>query len=152
MNYFVNLSRREQLLVITAGVLFAVFALWQFALSPVMTGKAQAESAHAHALRDMDIVSRAAPLIGQTGVSKARADFDRAAAITQAGQAGLSITRVQPTPDGDIKIWFDESLSTDIYSFLSRLTRDYAVSIERADIKRKDGGFVSAQITLRSTS
>lgn len=151
MSYFLNLSRREQVLIITAVLLCAAFALWQFALAPVIKGKTQAQSAHAQALRDMDIVRRAAPLISQVDTSNARAEFDRTVAITEAGRAGLSLSRVQPTPNGDVQIWFDDCASTTLYAFLANLTRDYAVNIERADIKRKDGGVVSAQITLRST-
>lgn len=152
MNMISNLSRREQVLVIMATLLACFFIVLQFAVMPVMKGKTAAKAAHAQALRDMDIVRRAVPALDLNTQSKARRTFQRDSVLTAAREAGLSISRLQPGPDGDVQIWFDDAQACGIYSMLSALTRDYAVDIRRADIQRQDGGAVSAQVTLRATS
>ena len=152
MNMFLNLSRREQVLVIAAAILASLFIILQFAVMPVVKGKAAAKAAHADALRDMDIVRRAVPVLGSHTPSKARQTFQRDSVIAAAREAGLSISRLQPGPDGDVQIWFDDTQASGVYGMLSALTREYAVVIRRADIKRQDGGRVSAQVTLRAIS
>ena len=151
MNMISNLSRREQALVITAGLLASLFILLQFFVMPVVKGKTAAKAAHAVALRDMDIVRRAVSVLDLNTQSKARRTFQRDSVLTAAREAGLSISRLQPGADGDVQIWFDDAQAGGIYSMLSALIRDYAVDIRRADIQRQDGGAVSAQVTLRAT-
>lgn len=150
MNVLSHLSRREQVLVVCAAILVGVLIILQFAVMPVIKGKSDSKIAHATAIRDMDIVRRSVPRAGGSTQSKPRQNFDRDSVINAARGFGLSISRMQPGSDGDLQFWFDDAQASGVYQLLSGLTAEYAVVIQRADIKRREGGTVSAHVTLRA--
>lgn len=149
MNWLSNLSHRERLLIFVLAGLAAAFAFWQLALSPMVSAHNAARADQERALSERDIVRRAVPMLGQnTGTAKNR--FDRSALISAAQSRGLAISRLQSSGDGPVQIWFDDARAADVFALLQTLDRDYAVIITRADFTRREGGFISAQITLSS--
>ena len=147
MSFLENRTGRERGLIYAALVLFALFAVWQFGIKPVLDGGARAEQAYASAKRDMDIVRRGLPKMAESQIS-GRAAFDRAAAIDAANRLQLDIARTQPASDGGLQIWFENAQSAAVYRFMTDLTANHNVSIQRVQMTRRDSGFISAQVTL----
>lgn len=148
MSTLSNLSSRERNLIGLAGGLFALFAVWQFGIKPILDDRERAAQAQSSALRDMDIVRRGLPKIAGSQQVGARAAFDRAAAIGAANRLNLDIARTQPAPDGGLQIWFENAQSAEIYRFVTELSASHDVGIRRVQITARKTGTVSAQVTL----
>ena len=150
MAYFKSRTPREQGLIAGMLILAALFALWLFVFKPVFTMKDSAERAQAAALRDYDIVRKGAPMIAaKSGAASGNAAFDRSVIVTLAAEQSLPISRLQSEPDGALKIWFEGVDAARVFTLLSNLTAGYAAQIEGVQISRREGGTVSAQLTLR---
>lgn len=147
MSFLEGRTGRERGLIYAALAIFALFAVWQFGLKPVLDGSKHAEQAYASAARDMDIVRRGLPKMTGSQTS-GRVAFDRAAAIGTANRLQLDIARTQPGPDGGLQIWFENAQSAAVYRFMTDLTASHNVSIQRVQMTSRDSGFISAQVTL----
>lgn len=132
-------------------ILGGLFLLWQFIVSPIFEGRSNAQAERAAAVRDLNIVARAAPALGQA-VATDKAAFDRSVIIARSREAGLAISRMQPGRDGALQIWFDEASAQALMSMLNDVYATYNVTIPAADITRRDNGRVSAQIILKAQS
>lgn len=150
MRIMENRTQRERWLVYVAAVLCAFFALWQFGIKPVIDGGAQAREAYASAERDMDIVRNGLPKLS-AGQDTSRAAFNRNAAVQAAGRLSLNIARTQPAGDGGVQIWFENAQSASVYRFLSDMSSGYKISISRVQMTAREGGVMSAQVTLAPT-
>ncbi len=150
MAYVKSRTPREQVLIAVMAGLLALFALWFVVLKPVLTMKADAQRAQAAALRDYDIVRKGAPMIAaKSGSTAGSAAFDRSVIVALAAEQSLPISRLQSEPGGALKVWFEDVDSAQVFAFLSNLTAGYAAQIEGVQISRREGGTVSAQLTLR---
>lgn len=150
MNFLTRLSARERNLVYGALALLALFAVWQFAVKPVLNAKQEAQRLQNAALRNQAIVANGIGVItpGGAQMSASKAAFDRSAIIDTARGLGLPISRIQPQGGNSIRVWFDNAPSGAVYEFVAAITQSHNVSVSRAQIQRRDGGFVSAQISL----
>lgn len=147
MTFMENRTQRERQLVYFAVMLCAVFAVWQFAIKPVLDGRAQAQKVYSSAERDMDIVRTGLPKLS-SGQDTGRVDFDRNVAVQIAGRLQLNIARTQPAGEGGVQIWFENAQSGTVYQFLSEISSGYKVKISRVQMTGRDGGVMSAQVTL----
>ena len=147
MSFFTDRSSREQLLLAVAALLMVLMAGWMFIIRPMGQAYAAAVQAQSKAVRDFDLVQRGLSYLTQTRTD--RQPFDRNALIATAREVNISISRVQPENDGDLKVWFEDSTSDQVYTFLNRLTGSYNAAIELVQMNRRPGGQISAQITLR---
>jgi len=153
MTYWNNLSGRERLLLGSALGLILILAIVFLLIRPVLSSKDSAERAQSNALRDLQTVQQGLPsLTGQAGVKTGTQPFNRNAVIQNVNRSGLELTRVQPESDGALKIWFEEAPAPQILKFLSDMQSAYAVKISDVQLTRKDGGTVSATITLKPVS
>ena len=152
MNYFKSRSPREQVLILVMLGLILIFAIWQFAVTPVLTVKSNAQNNQAKAQRDLSIVQNGLPklTLAKGAPNNAAKPFNRRAVIDTARQVNIAISRVQPESNAALKVWFEDTSSQTLYSFLTTLSREYHVDISRVNINRRDNGVVSAQITLVS--
>lgn len=148
MRFWQNLDARERMLVSLLGVIAAVFLIWLLAARPLAAAKAQAERGQIAAMNEYRIVSSGAPRLGSGGSSAALAAFDRSALVTAARTSQLPISRVQPGSNGELRVWFEDVPSANVFNLLSRIASEYDVTVTRAQINRRDGGAVSAQFTF----
>ena len=150
MNYWKSLDDRERLLLMIAGALVFVLALWFLAFRPVMKAKAAAQTTQSMALRDLEIVQTNLPkLSGAQSAKTGSKPFNRNAVVNIAKSHKLAISRVQPENDGSLKVWFDDANTAQILKFMNVMTRDYAAAISIAQITRKNNGKVSTTLTFR---
>ncbi len=150
MSFLADRSPRERILIYVMLGLAAFVLGWMLIIRPLTNMHNSAVQNQDRAVRDYQIVQQGLPFLNQV-----RADlqpFDRNAVISTARQVDIPITRVQPENDGDLKIWFEDSSSDKIYSFLQALTGSYNAQIAQVQMSRRPGERVSAQITLRPHS
>ncbi len=147
MNWLMTRTPRERWLVLIMGSMLIIFIGWQFAIKPVLDMRANSRTAQAAAIRDYDIVRIGLPkLRPQSATNKAA--FNSGAVNQIARQVGVDVTRMQPGAEGALQVWFEDTSAPKFYGFLSQLTAKYNVTIDRAQITRRDDGLVSSQITL----
>lgn len=149
MNFLTDRSPREQALIAIAGGLIFFFLVWQFLVSPILKMGPSAEQTRAMAINDYQIVAKGLPST-QTNATR-KLPFSRNTLIQEAQAVGIKISRVQPQGQGAIKVWFEDVVATDIFTFLSDMTGRYNTSITNAQVNRRDGGTISAQFTLSLT-
>lgn len=150
MAWFTERNPRERALIAVAGLLVALFLSWQFVVKPVMEAHEKAERAQTTALRDFGIVQSGVSQIS-TADNSNKQPFNRAAVIQVANLSGVTISRVQPGQDQALQVWFEDAQIGNVYNFLTQISGQYASRVGRVQISRRDGGVVSAQITLYPT-
>src|SRR5690606_3447696 len=119
---------REQVLIAGLAALMFLFAVYQFVLKPVSDYKAAASVSYETAAAFLAAVeSSAYEIRAMGGADKPSADGDaqtmRANISATARELGLSITRLQPVPDGQLDIWFDGVGSGDLFNWVNVLNQ-----------------------------
>jgi type II secretory pathway component PulM len=147
MKMLETLSPRERMLIYIGGALAITFAIWQFGINPVLSGKANAETKSIAAKRDLDIVTSGLSRLGAVSATPKLA-FESPLIISAAQSQGLVISRTQPERDGATALWFTDANSADIYRFLDTISKTYQVDISRVQMTRSVSGKVDAQVTL----
>lgn len=150
-DWFNDRTSRERGLLLAASLLVVLLLAWQFMVKPVMEANQRAERAQTTALRDFGIVQSGVVHLSPAGQS-GKQPFDRGVVIQVAHQTGVSISRVQPGQNEALQIWFEDAQVTNVYMFLTQISEQYGTRIGRVQISRRDGGVVSAQITLHPVS
>ena len=147
MMWFEKLAPRERVLIAIAAGLFAVFAIWQFLVSPILSGTSAAERQLNAAKRDHTIVSNGLPkMTAQNNINKAK--LNQSGIIETARKTNVAISRVQPESDGKLQVWLEDSPAQNVYSFLSELDRGYSAVTIKAQMTRREGGTIAAQFTF----
>ncbi len=147
-SFLERFNARERGLILVAGGLIVLFALWQFILAPSLSWASGAQENHDRAQRDHRLISQGVTQLTQGGGATNKTAFNRAAVIKVANQTGVTLSRVEPGRNGALRIWLDDSRSANVYSFLVALDKRYKVDITRAQMTRREGNFVAAQFTF----
>jgi len=143
---------REQLLLAGLAALIAGLALWYGVLNPALSWRAEARRGHDAAVADYETLL--------SGVARYRAlasDARTAGGGTplrtlvgaSATARDLPISRVQPLDEGGLGVWFDAAPADSLMAWLSDLSREEGVVVERASFDREGDSVVRAQITVR---
>ncbi|NNE58598.1 MAG: hypothetical protein HKN36_10860 [Hellea sp.] len=152
MNYWNNLVPRERLLLVSAGTLILVAALFFFAIRPVMKAKASGAVAQVSALQDYEnLRANIAGLSGKSATNIGTKPLTRNAVIQGVDKRKLELSRIQPETGGAFKIWFDQASSKQVFGFISDITGDHAAIVSAVQLSRKKDGTVSATLTFRPT-
>ncbi len=140
-------NARERGLILLAGALIALFALWQFVISPSLSWAHSAQENHLRAQRDHTLISQGVARLNPTD-APSKSAFNRAAVIEIANQTGVTLSRVEPGRNDALRIWLDDSRAANVYSFLTALDKHYKVDITHAQMTRREGNLVAAQFTF----
>ncbi len=141
-------NARERGLILVAGGLIVLFALWQFVIAPSVSWAHSAQENQARAERDHRLISQAVAQLNHGSGATNKAVFNRAAVIQIANQTGVTLSRVEPGRDQALRIWLDDSRSASVYSFLIALDKQYKVDITHAQMTRRGGNLVTAQFSF----
>ena len=153
MDKFNELTPREKLMVIIMGVLIILFVAWQFILSPLLNYHGDALNQQVKAQKDRAYIERNISRLGQSSAAGEKIDFSREALLRLSRDAGIErLNRIQPQPNGDLKIWIDDVTGPVLFQFLTRVERTHRTNITNTQITRKDTDFVSAQISFSMPS
>lgn len=149
MERFNGLTPREKIMVIVMMALIAVFILWSFIFAPLGRFHAGAQQAQIKAQNDRVFIENNIGRIGKGAGLQGSEPFSRTALLEMSRQAGIErFSRIQPQPNGDIKVWIDDVPTPRLYSFMQKIEAQYATRVTGAQISRQDGGVVSAQISF----
>lgn len=146
---FEALSPREQIMVGIMIVLIGIFIIWQFIFAPINRYHNTAEQSLERAQKQRVYVQQNISRLGASQQDAGEQPFSRTVLVTLSREAGIDrLNRIQPQPNGDLKVWIDNVSSLDLYRFLQGAERQYATRITNAQITRNDSDLVSAQISF----
>lgn len=148
MNYWNNLDARERLLLLVAGALIVVLAIFFLGVRPVLSAKTKAETAQSTALRDLEILQTNLPKLSGASAVAGTQPLDRNSVIQSVQINNLELSRIQPENNGALKLWFDEATTPQLYKFISDVTGTYAATVSSVQITRKNNGKVGATLTF----
>lgn len=150
MDKFDALSLREKVLVGVMMSLIILFILLQFIILPLTRFNSQAGDAQLKAQKERSYVEQNISRLQAGGnSSKARQPFSRASLVSSSRTAGIErLNRIQPQPNGDLKLWLDDLPAQTLYSFLRSVEQTYSTRVTGAQITRRPGDVVSAQISF----
>ena len=149
MERFHDLSSREKIMLIIMAVLIVLYITWQLLISPLNQFHNRAEQAQLKAQKDRAFVEQNITRLGGSVTAKGEEDFSRNGLVSASRAAGIErLSRIQPQPNGDLKVWMDNVSGPQLFSFLQRVEQEYATRVTGAQISRQDGTVVSAQISF----
>jgi general secretion pathway protein M len=141
---------RERKLLLGLASVVGGFALYQFILQPALHYRRDAERSYREALSTLDDVERAARELQQSSGSGQKPSAPARVLVNEtAAELGLSITRLQPSDNGLLDVWFDEASPPLLFSWMARLYERHHVPVMRVSIQRGNNETVRAQITLQ---
>jgi len=147
INALQDRTPRERTLIYGLIGLSVFFVIWMLLIGPLMSAKTIAQSQQAGAFRDLQVVRSGAAIL-QPVSSAPQQKLDQTLLVQKTREAGVNLSRLQPDPNGALRIWSEAIESAKLYSFLQTLTQSYAVNITRIQIDRRDDGLVDVQMTL----
>lgn len=151
-------TAREQSLLMAGSALALVLAAWVFALSPVLSWRAEAKREYAASVAEHAEMG--------AGLARWRALSEREAADGGGGEAagedqalrtlvaraaregGIPVTRVLPDEQGRLNVWIDPAPAPDLMAWLDDLSRTEGVRASRISLDRGEAGTVRAQLLL----
>ncbi len=152
MDKFDSLTLREKVMVIVMCALIVLFILWQFIFTPLRQFHNAAEQAQTRAQNDRAYIEKNISLINLAAAPKGREPFSRRELLEMTRRVGIErVSRIQPQPNGDIKVWIDDVLSEQIFSLVQNIDAQYATRVTGAQISRQEGGLISAQMSFAVT-
>lgn len=154
--WWTSLADRERLLISIAGVLTALVLIWQFALVPTMTARAEARANLEEADRDLSRIQETymrKRALGAAAPANARPTSasieDFKAAITgSAGDIGLSIARLQGDNDTSVRLVFENADPRLIFLWLEDVQAKHGGQVMRFNMEQAGGGLVRVNVDL----
>lgn len=152
---WVERTAREQVLLAGLALVLAVVLGWYAVLSPALSWRDEARSAHAREVARYEAfiagLSRYRALSAGAQARQAREPLRTV--IGRTAQArGLAISRVQPLDDGGLGVWLDTVGADPLIAWLDALERQEGVRIDRVSLDREADGVVRAQLLLSGAS
>lgn len=133
--------------------LIILFILWQFILAPLRSYHSAAEQSQIKAQNDLAFLEQNIGRLNNKATPKGSAPFSRMVLINMTRDAGIDrVSRIQPQPNGDIKVWIDDALTPQIFTLLKNIEAQYATRVTGAHMTRQDNGFISAQISFSAAA
>lgn len=149
MDRFDALSLREKIMVLIMMVLVVIFIIWQFILAPLGQYYHQAQRDQVKSQKDRVFVEQNISALGASAPVSGREAFSRTALVSASRAVGIErLSRIQPQPNGDLKVWMDNVSGPQLFKFLENVEQTYATSVTGAQVTRQDGAVVSAQISF----
>lgn len=145
-DYWQSLTDREQLLVGIGGVVLALTLVYFLVARPLVSYRADSERAYLAALGTFETVQlRAAELAAIEDTSSTTAGETggvslRVAASTAARQAGVTISRLQPSEDGTLTIWAEGVQSAQFYRWLQILAGERGIGPSNVLLQKATNG------------
>ncbi len=151
--YWQSLTDREQLLLSVGGIVLAFTLVYFLVARPLVAYRAESERAYQAALSTFETVQLRAAQLAATEAQasdpdKANSDVSlRVAVSVAARQAGVTISRLQPSEDGTLTIWADGVQSQQFYRWLQILADNRGVGPSNVLLqKSSDGETLRAQV------
>ena len=149
-------SPREQLLLLAAGATLIVFALYWFALQPVMTSLADTRARVDGNARSIEYMREAAgeAIVLQAAGGGSGGPVDTrtsplAALDNTFRQMGLGQpTRIEPVGQDGARVQFSDVEADTLIRALGEVERRYGLRIAQLNLTRRQRGLVSARVSV----
>ena len=140
---------RERLLLLIAGALTIAFVLFQFIWTPAQDFRSRAERGLATASSDLELVRQStAVAIDQSRPETLNTPL-QSVVTDMATVYGLTISRIEPSQNDALTLWFEAVAPTAIYAWLVDLENSHGVKVQKASIRlTQDGLNVSANVNV----
>lgn len=152
--WFNNLPRREQVLLIVAAVLIALFVIVNGVYKPILDKKQRLENANAAMAKDIAWANQTGDEIRQLRGQSNAPRGGRMSLSQMADQAAerhqLRVARFQPSGNSEAQIWLEKVEYNKVLAWLDQLESDYGLTIKAAAINSANvSGFVTARIRIK---
>ncbi len=152
-NWFHALSRREKTLVGILAILLALTLIFYVVVMPFISALDQAEKRYEQSVsRQISVEQKVALLNAPT---EDRKFYDAGAPdvlVSQsAGEAGFSVSRVDPQTDGRVNIIISSAKSTALFGWLAKLETRGLIA-ETLSVQPNESGTIAATITLKTVT
>lgn len=156
-----SLSERERGLLGGAGVLFALLILIVGVYLPMREARDEANERERFATDSFEMVATLAAeakRLRQNGtVSDSRAIMprdvsERVLISRSARQAGIIISRIQPTDSGALTLWIDSVSSQAFFVWVKALDTSYGISPNNVSLQPEADGMVRVQIEFQGVT
>lgn len=154
MSFWMNLRRRERILVASGGVFIVLLLLYTALIAPLRNNLRRMEESVRLGKVELKWMQEAAGKVKQ--LSGARAgnpavsplkSIDRAAGKYRITE---SIKRVDPGEEGKIKVWFENLDFVDFIKFLREIGVENRIVISSLAVERLEkSGLVNARVTFK---
>ncbi len=153
MEWFNNLEKREQLILIGGLLAAMVLGLWSFYLD-LSDERARYQERTLNAEETLVWMKQSVAAIKAakgSGASNSGGEFANKS-LSQlselaAKRSGLRFSRFQPKGNDEAQVWFDKVAFSKLLDFLTRLELDYGVSVETMSVNAANApGVVNARI------
>ena len=145
-------TAREQILLAGAGALIVVIVCWYAVLAPALAWRSEAERDFVRAAEDFEVMVEGAARYRALAAGPARTQRSGAPLRTVIGRTanerGVAISRVQPLDDGRLGVWLDTVEADALMAWLTELSREEGVRVDRVSLDREGDGVVRAQLLL----
>lgn len=153
--WFNNLPRREQLLVLVLGGLLTLYILFFLILGPMKQSVATLQRQNDDAQQSLNNVNalvaefKALSKVGGGGKAALHQNLNRLI-DSSVKQNNLQMNRFQPSSSGDIQVRFENAVFNNILAWLHQLEVDNAVLIKDLSISPGSAsGLVNVSVRVR---
>lgn len=149
MEWWRTRQPREKMLIGVAGIITSAIVLFQFLLIPSNSFKErEARRFQSQSGLYTEVISKLREHGNSAQQKRANANGPVQGIVSDSSSVyGISITRIEPTPSGDLTLWIDEIDPQSLYAWLTDLELNYGISVSKASIRmNKDTQTVNANI------
>ncbi len=151
VEFWRNLSGREQVLIVVGGALAVLFVGLQLILSPALSWREDQRRDMASARGLYELVAEAAPLGAAASASSSTGAGPARNIVSQtANGAGVSIVFINARGDRAVDVNIASASPDALFQWLALLRSDYNIVVDTADIARETGNpqTIRAQISM----
>ncbi len=149
MNWWNDLSRREQQMLMVLAALVGLFLVGQFGAKPVLDWRANSEQRVERARDGYSMVVAAAAKGNSAKAIPAQNQTPLRQALTQsAAAARIDLVRIGAAVNGQIEVQPEDLDGARLFQWIAALKSQYGVTVAFADIARTNEGVVKAQVLV----
>ena len=155
--WFYNLKRNEQIMILLGSLLVLAYLIYSLLLSPMSQAVDKLELQNATAARSLQVVknlSQEYQSLKNAGpaVSGRKQNLTRLIDATVKNNT-LTMTRFQPSSSGDVQVRFENAVFDNIFSWLNELETGNGIVIRDLSITKGSAvGLVNVSVRLRQES
>ncbi|WP_101757508.1 type II secretion system protein GspM [Oceanicoccus sp. KOV_DT_Chl] len=152
--WFNNLTRQEQLLLLCGGASVILYVLFVLILQPMSSSVAQLEVQNQRAAETLNSVTALAAeyeALKQKGYAVSNQSQNLTRLIDNTVKKnGLAMSRFQPSSSGDVQVRFENAAFNNIVAWLHELENEQGVVIKDLSVSPgSDSGYVNVSVRLR---
>ncbi|MET0293855.1 MAG: type II secretion system protein M [Phenylobacterium sp.] len=133
---------RERLMLSALAIVLALFALWYGLYAPLLAMRGEAQARYAKAISEQaQLHATVRQIRTLSAAAKPPSQLAPEEAIrTTASAAGLEVERVEPDPDGGLRVAIAGAPATSLFPWLAVLQREHGLAAKTLVVVKGDNG------------